>query len=159
MPSVCRSECARQVLTSTEKQVISNGVVKQLARLAAHSGGDVEKLERVLATGVLDVLRERGELYQALSDGTIGNQYRLRVLNKSQHRAEFQLATITSLPVTVLGETNITAEPGELLDIGIQLSTNPDDIRQPNAEVQIELCETATNLCVRESTRFLGPTR
>ena len=107
----------------------------------------------------VDVLRERGELYQELRDGSVANAYRLRVLNKSQHRAELELTVVAALPMTLLGHRTFTAAPGELLDIPVQLTAAPQDIQQPNTELQLQICETASGLCVRESTRFLGPPR
>jgi cytochrome c oxidase accessory protein FixG len=105
----------------------------------------------------VDVLRERGQLYQQFADGSVSNQYRLRVLNKSQDSAELTLTVSSRLALKVMGHTVIDAEPGELLDIPLELVTNQDNIGLPNSEVQIKICELGANRCVSESTRFLGP--
>ncbi|MDH3643668.1 MAG: cytochrome c oxidase accessory protein CcoG [Gammaproteobacteria bacterium] len=105
----------------------------------------------------VDVLRERGELYQHVAGNQIANQYRLRVLNKSQHAARLSLSLDSSLPLQALGVTHIDAAAGELLDIPLELTAPVDSIRVPNTEVRIQICEVDSDLCVSEVTRFLGP--
>ena len=107
----------------------------------------------------VDVLRERGELYQQLSDGTVSNQYRLRVLNKSQHSAEFSLSVSSELPLEIVGARTILATPGELLDLPLSLHAEPDAVGLPNYGVEVSICELAGSRCVQETTRFLGPSR
>jgi polyferredoxin len=105
----------------------------------------------------VDVLRERGQLYQQLPDGSIGNQYRLRVLNKSQQPATLTLQVTSDLPLRVSTETPIVLDPVELLDLPLTLSAPAAAVRTPNVEVEIEVCDTRTGLCDAEKTRFLGP--
>ncbi len=105
----------------------------------------------------VDVLRERGQLYQQLTDGSIGNQYRLRVLNKSQQPMTLSLEVRSDLPLQVSGSTRIELSPVELLDLPLTLSAPQSAISSPNVEVEIVLCE-AGGRCDSETTRFLGPT-
>ena len=107
----------------------------------------------------VDVLRERGELYQQLTDGTISNQYRLRVLNKSQRSKAFSLAIDSELPLTIVGTQTIHTTPGELLDLPMSLHADPSTIALPNYGVEVSICEVSGTRCVHETTRFLGPAR
>jgi cytochrome c oxidase accessory protein FixG len=105
----------------------------------------------------VDVLRERGELYQVV-DGSIANRYRLRVLNKTQTPATMSLAAESPLPVAMTPNAPVTLAPGELLDLPLSLSVPADAVTTPNAPVTIRLCNTDTGRCDAEQTRFLGPT-
>jgi len=105
----------------------------------------------------VDVLRERGQLYQALPDGGIGNQYRLRVLNKSQLPTTLALEVRSVLPLSVSAQSSIALAPAELLDLPLTLSVPADALTSPNVAVEIVLCEPSSGRCDTETTRFLGP--
>lgn len=105
----------------------------------------------------VDVLRERGELYQVV-DGRVVNQYRLRVLNKTQTPVSLNLAAESPLPVTMTATDPVTLAPNELLDLPLTLSVAEDAVTTVNAPVTIRLCNTETGRCDAEQTRFLGPT-
>jgi cytochrome c oxidase accessory protein FixG len=105
----------------------------------------------------VDVLRERGELYQTTSDGQISNQYRLRVLNKSQQPLSFTLAVSSDLPVRVKNTPDLRIEPGELLDLPLTLVSARESISTLSTPVMVELCETTTADCKVHKTSFLGP--
>jgi len=105
----------------------------------------------------VDVLRERGELYQVNTAGQVVNQYRLRVLNKSQQPQSFELALSSDLPLTIVGNPSLTVEPGELLDVPLTLATSRDAVAMPSTRVTVELCETGRGACSDQTTTFLGP--
>jgi len=105
------------------------------------------------------VLRERGELYQALPDGAIANQYRLRLLNKTQQSAELRLEIDAPMPLASSIQQLISLAPGELLDLPLTLTARPETLTAANVELGIRLCETTTGRCSNAITRYLGPTR
>jgi cytochrome c oxidase accessory protein FixG len=106
----------------------------------------------------VDVLRERGELYERLAGGIIGNQYRLRLLNKSQHAATLTVNAESPLPITQSQPEPITLAPGELLDLPFELQLRADALSIPNVPITIRVCEASSGRCDTERTRFLGPT-
>ena len=105
----------------------------------------------------VDVLRERGELYQ-LVDGRVVNQYRLRLLNKTQQPATVAVSVESALPMTIEPTEPVVLAPNELLDLSLILSAPASAVTAPNSEVTIRLCDTDTGRCDTEATRFLGPT-
>ncbi len=107
----------------------------------------------------VDVLRERGQLFSQASDGSVSNQYRLRVLNKSQQPASLSLEVESPLPLSLSVASPISLAPVELLDLPLTLSADGKDVASPNTEVTITVCEAATARCDSEVTRFLGPSR
>ncbi len=107
----------------------------------------------------VDVLRERGQLFTQLDDGSVANQYRLRVLNKSQLPATLSLAVDSTQPLRVSITGPIELAPEELLDLPLTLIADVDTLASPNIEVEIRVCQEATERCDTEITRFLGPSR
>jgi len=105
----------------------------------------------------VDVLRERGELYQTTANGEISNQYRLRILNKSQQPLTFTLAIESDLPLTIAELPELNIEPGELMDLPMTLQTVRESISVVSTPVVIELCEAGSDACKEQKTSFLGP--
>jgi cytochrome c oxidase accessory protein FixG len=105
----------------------------------------------------LDVLRERGELYQLDASGDVNNQYRLRILNKSQDQQRFELSFRSDLPLTLETVPEMRIEPGELLDLPLTLKTVRESVTVLSTPVTLSVCETSTGECRDQRTTFLGP--
>jgi cytochrome c oxidase accessory protein FixG len=106
----------------------------------------------------VDVLRERGELYRLTAGDQVANQYRLRVLNKSQQTQAFELSLESALPLTADVDEVLAVAPGELLDQPLKLSTAKASIALPSTPVTVRLCEQASGHCRQQRSSFLGPT-
>jgi cytochrome c oxidase accessory protein FixG len=104
------------------------------------------------------VLRERGELYHQQSDGSIANEYRLRVLNKTQQPVELRMTVESAVAMASSIEDTLQLAPGELLDLPLTLAASPADLPGPNIEAVIRICNVASERCRAATTRFLGPT-
>ncbi len=105
----------------------------------------------------VDVLRERGELYQEVEDGVIANHYRLRLLNKTQSPANLTVTAESAVPVTLSRTEPVSLAPGELLDLPLTLSAPAAALHSPNVAVTLRVCEPEGGRCDVEQTRFLGP--
>jgi polyferredoxin len=110
------------------------------------------------------VLRERGELYQVTANGTISNQYRLRVLNKAQNDLTFQLAIAADMPLSISVDSQLRVEPGELLDLPLTLSAPRESVAGVSTTVEVKLCELGPGAsaspdgkCKVQTTTFIGP--
>src|SRR5690606_19602182 len=99
----------------------------------------------------------RGELYEELPGDLIGNQYRLRLLNKTQNPATLTVEAESSLAVTLSLDEPVRLAPGELLDLPLTLTVPASALTTPNIAVAIRVCEQQTGRCDIEETRFLGP--
>lgn len=106
----------------------------------------------------VDVLRERGELYQELPDGSIANQYRLRLMNKTQlpQTVTIEVAAADAVPLLSSQRAAVSLAPGELLDLPLSLSAPRAALPSPNLAVTIRACD-ADGRCDAEQSRFLGP--
>jgi len=103
------------------------------------------------------LLRERGELYHQQSDGRIANEYRLRVLNKTQHAKELRM--VVEAPVALQSSITETLQlaPAELLELPLTLSARREDLTAPSFEVDVQLCDIATARCHTTTTPYLAP--
>jgi cytochrome c oxidase accessory protein FixG len=105
----------------------------------------------------VDVLRERGELYEHLDAATIGNQYRLRLFNKTQNDMTIEVAAESTLPVVLSLDAPVTLSPGEIIDLPLLISAPAAALTRPNEIVTIRACALEQGRCDSEDTRFLGP--
>jgi cytochrome c oxidase accessory protein FixG len=110
-----------------------------------------------LSSTAVSVLRERGELYQRVAGERIANQYRLRVLNKTQQPLALNLTLLAPIPVSSSIAAPILLAPRELLDLPLTLTTAADALPSENIEVNVQLCTPDRQRCHDVATRFLGP--
>ncbi len=104
----------------------------------------------------VDVLRERGELYQRQGD-TITNQYRLRLLNKTQRAASLTVSADSELPLTLSLTRAVDLAPGEILDLPLTLSVPVSALATATTPATVRVCAVASGRCDAERTSFLGP--
>jgi cytochrome c oxidase accessory protein FixG len=105
----------------------------------------------------VDVVRERGELYQHLDDTTIGNEYRLRLLNKTQVEMTVAVTAESDLPVTLSLTGPVRLDAGEIVDLPLLISVPAAALTRANVPVTISACALEAARCNTEVTRFLGP--
>jgi cytochrome c oxidase accessory protein FixG len=105
----------------------------------------------------VDLLRERGELFQLLPDGVIGNQYRLRLINKSQSPAVLSISVDSPLPVSMSQQQPVRIGGGELLDLPLNLSIPGTALDAANVSLTVQVCDETSGRCDSTVTRFLGP--
>jgi cytochrome c oxidase accessory protein FixG len=105
----------------------------------------------------VDVLRDRGELYQRSAPDTISNQYRLRLLNKTQQEMSLRVAVDGPIPVTVSLTDPITLSPGERLDLPLVLGVSAAELTSASLPLTVRACDDTSGRCDRERTTFLGP--
>ncbi len=100
-----------------------------------------------------DVLRDRGALYNKLPDGRIANDYQLKVMNKGQQDARFQLNVLAPAWVHIATAASFELAPGEVRNLPLVLTANPEDAR--NDTVRLAVCRDKR--CVEEVTPFIAP--
>jgi polyferredoxin len=115
------------------------------------------------STFEVDVLRERGGLYQINSAGDIVNRYSLRILNKVQQPQTYTIEVDTDLPISINRAERLAEKlqslPGERLDLPVTLETALESVSLPSTPVTIRLCEVNSGHCNAAATTFIGPVR
>ena len=108
----------------------------------------------------VEALRDRGQLYRENNEGWIENSYTLKIQNKAQTAAEYEIrAKSTTFPVQLDGEPIvIRLQAGELATRPISITADPEVITARRAEIEIVVTQRG-NPSVRAETKntFLSP--
>jgi cytochrome c oxidase accessory protein FixG len=109
----------------------------------------------------LDVIRDRGQLYQQVAGGLIENAFTLKIINMDRLEQRYTL-NILGLPAArLLPDAPITVAAGEMLEAVVRVQVNPDELADFNTPFQFELRSIAdderNSLTVSTESRFLGP--
>lgn len=107
---------------------------------------------------LVDIIRDRSALFTENSDGLIENVYNLKVINMDKDTHEYTI-TIGGMPsISVEGQTTVTVESGEVVDLPMRVSVEPEQIKSRSNEVFFTFSTTdGSQIEVREPARFLGP--
>jgi len=104
----------------------------------------------------IDVLRERGALFQARGE-RIENDYQLKLINKSQRPLTVDLSVESALPIGLGRTPVIEINPGEVLDLPVRLGVERGLASTPVVPVIVNACVAELDVCASEETVFLGP--
>jgi polyferredoxin len=109
----------------------------------------------------MDVIRDRGQLYQQVADGLIENVFTLKIINMDRVEQRYTLS-IDGLPsARLLPDAPITVPAGEMLETVVRVQADPDQLADFNTAFQFELQNIAddghSTLSVRTDSRFLSP--
>ncbi len=81
-----------------------------------------------LATRVpllVDVIRDRGELYRENSDGWIENSYQLKIMNKSEQPRRFVVEVLDPPGLSIVGVTEVEIAGGVINNLALTLQAEP----------------------------------
>ncbi|NLS14353.1 cytochrome c oxidase accessory protein CcoG [Vibrio sp. SM6] len=102
------------------------------------------------------VLRDRNALYRINSHGQIENIYTLKVLNKTQSSQEYQL-TVAGLPdAKWYGQQIVSVAPGEVLNIPITLSVQPEGLPSSITTIAFILSNKREAFTLEVESRFIS---
>lgn len=109
----------------------------------------------------LDVLRDRGQLYQEVAGGLIENVYTLKIINMSDSNHEYQLSARDLPGARILPSDHVLVPAREMQELVIRVQTNPDVLTSFNTEFNFHLQSIPESGDVSVSTntesRFFGP--
>lgn len=108
----------------------------------------------------LDVIRDRIVLYRESKEGLIENVYLVKIMNMDNKAHDYflRVSGITDLKLDI-GNRDISAAPGEVIELPVRLSADPTDLKKRSTEIQFHLlARDDENLSADEIARFLGPT-
>jgi cytochrome c oxidase accessory protein FixG len=106
----------------------------------------------------IDVIRDRGALFQQVSWGIIQNNYVLKLVNKQQYIESYKISVSGPDGLSLIGKSIIEMQPNEIRPITVSLRMEPDDIKTSTAEVVFSVQGINNpDLVAHEDSRFLGP--
>ncbi|WP_136679463.1 cytochrome c oxidase accessory protein CcoG [Neptunomonas sp. XY-337] len=106
----------------------------------------------------VDILRDRGQLYNETSNGKIENVYQLKLANKEQidHRYKISISGIDGLEL--INNPVVTIKSGELLDYPIRVHVDPNQLERANYNITFTVqALDDESILVIEENRFIGP--
>jgi len=106
----------------------------------------------------LDVIKDRGALYQLTGMGKIENSYTLKIMNMAEQTREFTLSVIGMEGMTITTVTNFSVESGEVYSLPTSIEVNPKNMVETNNDIKFIIKAVDDNTIEAESdSRFLGP--
>ncbi|WP_100639639.1 cytochrome c oxidase accessory protein CcoG [Marinobacter salexigens] len=117
----------------------------------------------VIATRVpaqLDVLRDRGALFNFNGEGRIENSYTLKIVNMSEVPQTFNLSVKGLEGIRILTQTQVSVASGENRSLPTVVDVPPESIPQSNNEIIFHAQSgTDASLKLETESRFVGPTQ
>lgn len=105
----------------------------------------------------IDVMRERGQLSRALTDGRIENVYTLQLLNMTERSQTVDLRVESEIPIRFVGPTTVTLEAGANQSLPVRLIAEGDDLTLPVHNVDFIMSLTSDpDTSVKQESRFIG---
>ncbi len=106
----------------------------------------------------LDVIKDRGALYQLTGMGKIENSYTLKVMNMAEEERAFTLSVNGMEGMTITTTTEFSVESGEVYSLPTSIEVNPKSMIETNNDIQFIIKAVDDNTITAESdSRFLGP--
>lgn len=106
----------------------------------------------------LDIIRDRGSLYQLTPNDTVANSYTLEMMNMSQHELEYRIKIEGLNNFTSDVPETVTLHSNELRAYPFTIEADPTDLETSKTNIEIIVYEEATQAEVaREESRFIAP--
>lgn len=106
----------------------------------------------------VDILRDRGQLYNETSNGMIENVYQLKMANKEQVDHQYEISVSGIEGMKLVNDPVVTIKAGELLDYPIRIVVSPDSLEKPNYDILIKVQALDNeSISISEENRFIGP--
>ena len=108
----------------------------------------------------VEALRDRGQLYRENNEGWIENSYTLKIQNKAQTAADYEIrASSDAFPIHLDGEPLIIRlQAGELATRPVSITANPDEITARRVKIEIEVTQRGdTDVRAKTENTFLSP--
>ncbi|MBV1907194.1 MAG: cytochrome c oxidase accessory protein CcoG [Pseudomonadales bacterium] len=164
---------ATRLISYTTERVLHGGVTRWVrGRSVGYSGALLLMLVAFASALInrdpfaIDIIRERGELYHTLADGSVRNDYQLKVMNRQQSTVVFELKLhlsdehFSSVSKPIPRVELLSTRSFDLLAGGLENVPLLIKVTHPvlaNFPVTLNLCEAGTDDCVSEETRFIAP--
>ncbi|MFT5717053.1 MAG: cytochrome c oxidase accessory protein FixG [Oleiphilaceae bacterium] len=104
----------------------------------------------------LDVIKDRGALYQLTGMGNIENSYILKIMNMSDMSHDFEVSVkgIESLHITT--QTKINVKQGEVYTLPISIEVDPSKMETTHYTIEFTVQALDEDMQASSESRFLG---
>jgi len=114
----------------------------------------------VLATRIpleLDVIRDRGQLFQELPGGRIQNSYTLKIINMDTQPRTFNIRVLGLKEAQIIPAASVQLMGSEIGDVGLVVVSDPDLLTEVNTDIEFIVDSTDGELSASSESRFIGP--
>ncbi|MBK9658107.1 MAG: hypothetical protein IPO66_22955 [Rhodanobacteraceae bacterium] len=106
---------------------------------------------------IVDVIRDRGELYRQTSEGAIENSYQVKIMNKTEAPRHFVVSLIEPEGLRIVGQTEVEVPGGSIKNLALTLEAEPGAIKGM-VPVTLRVVAADAPLIERiENNRFFAP--
>jgi len=106
----------------------------------------------------LDVLRDRGALFNETADGDIQNNYVLKVINKADATREFHVEVRGLTGAELKTGVPVLLYPFEVMDVPVRVEVPPENIQTRNTEIEFVItAKEDSTIQASKQSRFLAP--
>jgi polyferredoxin len=74
---------------------------------------------------LVDVIRDRGELYRESSEGMIENSYQVKILNKTEVARQFTVSLVDPPGLRIVGTTQVEVPAGSIQNLAVTIEAEP----------------------------------
>ena len=106
----------------------------------------------------IDAIRERGQLFREMPDGSIENVYTLKIRNMDEHERSYRLSVSGIAGASIVGTSELTLRSGDIIALPVAVQVPREALPAANSELLfgIEARDDARVKASAES-RFLAP--
>ncbi|HWS26612.1 MAG TPA: 4Fe-4S dicluster domain-containing protein [Xanthomonadales bacterium] len=106
---------------------------------------------------IVDVIRDRGELYRQTSEGAIENSYQVKIMNKTEAPRHFVVSLIEPEGLRIVGQTEVEVPGGSIKNLALTLEAEPGAIKGM-VPMKLRVVAADDPLIERiETNRFFAP--
>ncbi len=106
----------------------------------------------------VDVIRDRGQLYNNTPSGQIENIYTLKIANKEQTDHRYTISVSGPDGLEMVTDAQISIAAGELLNYPVRLQIDPAELQSNNSTIQFKVvAQDDSSISIETESRFLGP--
>ena len=120
----------------------------------------ISALLHSLATRIpllVDVIRDRGELYRETANASIENSYQVKIMNKTEAPRGFQLSLVDPPGLRIVGATQVQVPAGAIINLPVTLEAQAGAFKGMQ-RIRLRVTATDDPLVERiEDSRFFAP--
>ena len=105
----------------------------------------------------LDIIRDRGALYQLTGMGKIENAFTVKIMNMSDQKQQFELSVTGLEGLNITTKTDITVQSGEIYTLPTSVEVDPEYMKSSTYDIEFIIqSKDDPNLRAESESRFLG---
>ncbi len=106
----------------------------------------------------IDVIRDRGALYQENMMGLIENIYTVKILNMDNSNHQYRIIVTGVEDINILGPKLIDVKSGEIKSVPLRLEIDPGYLKKTTSTVEFKIQAVDNEKLISTSeSRFIGP--